>query len=105
MLKIKAEIIFTIEGKNYKNEKHPLSPAFRFANGLSFSGDIISEHAEYICNKKYIVDVVFFTIDGEAYEAIKPLLKKEMNLTISTARRILGFSKVLDFNFIEDDIA
>ena len=105
MLRVKAEIIFTIEGKNYKNGKHPLSPAFRFADGLAFSGDIKSEYPEYVYNQKYIVDIEFFTINSEAYEAIKPLIKKGMNLTISTARSILGLSKVLDFDYVEDAAA
>jgi len=38
MLKAKGEIMFTVDGKNYISDQ--LRPAFMFAEGLLFSGNI-----------------------------------------------------------------
>ena len=96
MLKAKAEIMFTLEGRNYSGNIH-LRPAFSFGGGLLFSGAINSEHDEYLQGQPYLVDINFFTIEDEAYEAVKPLLKPELGLTIQEGKRILGVAKLLDF--------
>jgi hypothetical protein len=98
MLKAKAEITFTLEGRDYSGKIH-LRPVFRFAEGLLFSGAITSGYDEYLHGKKYIVDINFFTIEHEAYEAVKPLLEPDMGLTIHEGKRIIGIAKLLDFEF------
>ena len=98
MLKAKAEILFTLEGRSYSG-KINLRPVFRFDEGLLFSGAIKSEHDEYLQGVKYGVDIDFFTIEDEAYEAVKPLLKPDMGVVIQAGRRILGIAKLLDFAY------
>ena len=100
MLKAKAEIMFTLEGKNYSGNLK-LQPVFNFGKDLLFSGTIVSDHDEYRCKEKYAVDIEFFTIYGEAYEAVKPLLKPDMGLVMQAGRRVLGVSKLLDYVYEE----
>ena len=98
MLRAKAEVMFTIEGRNYTGNSI-LRPAFKFSDGLSFSGDIISEHDEYFFNESYIVNIDFFTIEDEAFSALQSVLTKDMRLTIHEGRRILGFAKLLGYTY------
>jgi hypothetical protein len=100
MLKAKAEIMFTLENKNYSG-KLRLQPVFNFGEDLLFSGTIKSDNDMYFCKQKYIVDIEFFTIYGEAYEAVKKSLKPNMNLAIQAGRRILGIARVSDFVYEE----
>jgi hypothetical protein len=96
MLKTKAEIMFTLEGRSYSGDIH-LRPVFSFGKGLLFSGAITSKHDEYLQGQRYVVDINFFTIENESYEVIKPLLKTDMGLTIQEGKRIIGLAKLLDF--------
>ena len=98
MLKAKAEIMFTLESKNYLNNSK-LQPVFNFGEGLLFSGTIKSDNKEYLYKEKYKVDIDFFTIYGEAYEAVKPTLKLDMGLPIQAGKRILGIAKLIDYKF------
>lgn len=41
----------------------------------------------------------FPTIEDEAYEAIKPLIKIGMNLNIQTGSKIIGKAKLLDYDY------
>jgi hypothetical protein len=98
MLKAKAEIMFTLENKNYLNNSK-LQPVFNFGKDLLFSGTIKSDDKEYLYRKKYEVDIDFFTIYGEAYDAVKPALKPDMGLTIQAGKRILGIAKLIDYKY------
>jgi len=98
MLKTKAEIMFTLEGRNYSGNIN-LRPVFSFGKGLLFSGAVTSEHDEYLHGQRYIVDINFFTVEDEAYEVIKPILKTDMGLTIQEGKRIIGLAKLLDFAY------
>ena len=97
MLKTKAEIQFTLEGKNYTADQ--LRPAFRFADNLLFTGCISSNQDMYYQGNTYEVDVDFFTIDDGAYGLLEPILEKNMGLTICTGKRILGIAKLLEFSY------
>jgi len=98
MLSAKAEIKFTLKGQNYEGGKH-FRPVFRFAEGLLFSGTVISDHNEFIYNQPYIVDLEFFTVEDEAYSAIQPLLSTGMGLTIQAGSRIIGIATLLDYSY------
>jgi hypothetical protein len=98
MLKVKAEIEFTVQDKNY-NTKYPLRIPFAFGEELLFSGEIISENKEYLFGQKYIVDVFFFTVEDEAYAAISPLLQPNMDLVMCAGRRIIGVAKLLEYEY------
>ena len=98
MLKAKAEIQFTLPDRTYHGNKH-FRPVFRFGDGLLFSGTIIGDETEYAPNKKYIVDIDFFTIEDEAYSALQPLLKSGMGLTIQEGARITGIAKLVDYTY------
>jgi len=95
MLKAKGEIEFTLEGKNYTADQ--LRPAFMFAEGLLFTGDIKSDNEMYYQGQKYDVDIEFYTIENEAYSKLKPLLKDFMDITICSGKRILGKAVLRDF--------
>ena len=99
MLKAKAEIMFTLEGRNFDVRNRVFQPPFNFGQGLLFTGTIKSKHEAYLCKQKYEVDIDFFTIEDEAYEVVKPLLKPDMGLTIQEGRRILGIAKLLDYKY------
>ena len=98
MLKAKAEIVFTLEGRNYSG-KNVLRPAFNFGEDLLFSGQIKGDTDKYLYNQEYDVDIDFFTIEGEAYEAVQPLLKVDMDLAIQEGSRIIGLAKLVDFAY------
>ena len=99
MLKAKAEIMFTLFDKNYIARSDFRVP-FNFGEDLLFSGNIKSNYDEYINNEKYIVDVEFFTIEGEAYEAVKHLLKIGKTIAMQTGSRLLGKAKLLEFDYV-----
>ena len=98
MLKAKAEIKFTLQGKNYAGGKH-FRPVFRFSEGLLFSGTVISGDDEYVHNKVYEVDIDFFTVKDEAYRALQRVLKPDMGLTIQAGSRIIGIATLLDYSY------
>ena len=99
MLKAKAEIQFTLHGRNYRGGKH-FRPVFKFGDGLLFSGSIISENDEYIYNKPYTVDIEFFTIENEAYNALLPILQPGMGITIQEGSKITGIATLLDYTYV-----
>ena len=99
MLKANAEIMFTLEGRAYSG-KINLRPVFSFGEGLLFSGAITSKYDEYLPMKSYDAEINFFTIKDEAYKAVKPLLKPDMKLTIREGKRIIGYSKLLDYVYV-----
>jgi len=99
MLNAKAEITFTLEGRNYSGAKYPLRPSFRFGEGLLFSGNIKSDDKEYLYNRKYLVDIEFFTIEEEGYSAIKPYLSEGVDLVIQEGSQIIGLAKLNSFTY------
>jgi hypothetical protein len=99
MLNAKAEITFTLEGRNYSGSKYPLRPAFRFGDGLLFSGNIKSNCNEYLYNEKYNVDIEFFTIEDDSYSAIKPYLSEGVDLVMQEGSRIIGLAKLNSFTY------
>jgi len=99
MLNAKAEITFTLEGRKYSGAKYPLRPSFRFSEGLLFSGSIKSNDEEYLYNKKYQVDIEFFTIEEEGYTAVKPYLSKGMDLVMQEGSQIIGLAKINSFSY------
>jgi len=99
MLNAKAEIMFTLEGRNFSGNEYPLRPTFRFGKGLLFSGNIISSDVEYLYNKKYLVDIEFFTIEEEGYTAIKPYLNKGVDLVMQEGSQIIGLAKLNSFSY------
>ena len=100
MLKAKAEIQFTLPERKYHSSKH-FRPVFRFGDGLLFSGTVLSEETEFLPNEKYLVDIDFFTIEDEAYNALQPLLKSGLGLTIQEGARITGIAKLVDFTYAQ----
>jgi len=98
MLKAKGEIQFTIEGKNYE-ASNQFRIAFMFGEGLLFSGAIISNEKEYIQGQTYNVDVEFFTIEDEAYNAIKSTLGDVLDSVMCAGKKILGIAKLWDFEY------
>ena len=98
MLKTKAEIKFTLEGKNYAGGKQ-FRPVFRFDDGLLFSGTIVSDESEYIYNKVYDVGLEFFTVKNEAYSALQPILKQNTGLTTQAGSKIIGIAALIDFAY------
>jgi len=97
MLNAKAEITFTLEGRNYSGVKYPLRPTFRFGEGLLFSGNIKSNYTEYLYDKKYLVDIEFFTIEDEGYCAIKPYLHEGADLVMQEGSQIIGLARLNSF--------
>jgi len=99
MLNAKAEIAFTLEGRNYSGGKYPLRPTFRFGEGLLFSGNIKSGVDEYLYNKTYMVDIEFFTIDEDSYSVIKPYLSEGVDLVMQEGSQIIGLAKLSSFTY------
>ena len=96
MLKAKAEIQFTLENRNFNRQY--FRPVFNFGNGLLFTGHLKSDHDKYLYNQIYTVDIDFFTIEDEAYNAVRPLLRNDMDMAIQEgANKIVGIAKVWDF--------
>lgn len=84
--------------------KGTLRPPFKFVEGLLFSGTIKTMDISletFLFEKEYIVDVDFYTIEDEAYEALKPYLKIGMNLIISLGSKAIGEAKLLDYEYGE----
>ena len=106
MLKAKAEIQFTIDGRVF-NKKY-FRPTFNFGNNLLFSGNLISDEDIYLYSHQYIVDIDFFTIEDDAFNVVSPILKFGMDLAIQEgAHKIVGNAKLLDFQYEppKDDLA
>ena len=99
MLKAKAEIVFTLSDKNYIARDNFRVP-FCFGEDFLFSGNIVSNHEEYLCNEKYLVEIEFFTIEGEAYDAIKHLLLTGKTIAMQTGSRLLGKAKLLELDYV-----
>ncbi|EYE87181.1 hypothetical protein Q428_14765 [Fervidicella metallireducens AeB] len=106
MLIVRADIKFNRpEGNTVESDgistQYPLRPAFKFGDGLLFSGTIISNIPcdKFLYQESYHVNIEFPTIEGEAYEEIKPLINEGMILDIQNASRIIGTAKVLDFTY------
>ena len=99
MLKARAEIQFTLQGRVYCGGKH-FRPVFNFGDGLLFSGTVVSENDEYVHNRAYTVDIEFFTVEDEAYNALLPVLSSGMGLTIQEGSRITGIATLLDFTYV-----
>ena len=98
MLKAKAEILFTIDGRQF--DKKYFRPTFNFGNNLLFSGNLISNDDVYLQNHTYVVDIDFFTIKDEAYSAVSPVLKTGMDFAIQEgANKIVGIAKLLDYKY------
>ena len=96
MLKAKAEIQFTLEGREFVNKY--IRPIFNFGEGLLFSGNIKSNQKVFKPQQRYAVDIDFFSIEDEAYDAVKPLLKDEMDLAIQEgAYRVIGIANITNF--------
>ena len=98
MLRAKAEIQFTLEGKNYVPDNQ-FRIAFKFGEGLIFSGTIKSNHAEYLQGERYMTDVEFFTVEDDAYVALKPVLHKGKTLSLCAGKRILGVAVLHDYTY------
>ena len=99
MLMAKAEIVFTLSDKNYTSRDDFRVP-FNFGEDLLFSGNIKSNHKEYVFNEKYLVEIEFFTIEGEAYETVKHLLIEGKTIVMQTGSRPLGKAKLLEFSYV-----
>ena len=99
MLRAKAEIVFTLFDRNYIAREDFRVP-FNFGEDLLFSGNIKSNHEEYVFNEKYLVDIEFFTIEGEAYDAVKHLLQVGNTIAMQTGSRLLGKAKILEFDYV-----
>ena len=97
MLTANAVIRFTLENKNYSVK--PLRVAFNFGPGLLLTGEINSECAEYAYNETYGVNIDFFTVEDEAYTALKKVLKPEMGVTMQAGSRILGIAELSNFTY------
>ena len=98
MLKAKGEIVFTLDGKNYTADQ--LCPAFMFAEGLLFTGGIKGDTDMYYQGETYDVNVEFFTVEDEAYSALKPFLSENMDLAICSGKRVLGIAKLREFEYV-----
>jgi len=98
MLRAKAEIQFTLEGKNYIPDDQ-FRIAFNFGDGLIFSGTIRSNHTEYLQGEKYLTDVEFFTIEDEAYAALRPVLEQGKVVSLCAGKRILGIAVLYDYMY------
>jgi|LGOV01.1.fsa_nt_gb hypothetical protein len=102
MLIVRANIKF------YKNEikynlstERALRPAFDFGNGMLFSGELKpdQELKEIVPGIEYELDISFFTIDNEAYEAVSRFIKKGSNLKIHTGSKIIGEGCIKNFTY------
>lgn len=54
---------------------------------------------KYLYEKEYVIKVEFPTIENEAYEAIKPLIRIGMDLNIQTGSKTIGKAKLLDYAY------
>ena len=99
MLKVKTTIQFTLEGKNRAGGDR-LCAAFNFGNDLLFTGRVGNDGDVFLFNNEYSVDVVFFTVDAEAYTLLQPVLAEGMDLAIHEGKRIIGIAKLLEFSYI-----
>jgi hypothetical protein len=95
MLTANAAIKFTLENKSYSVK--PLRVAFNFGQGLLFTGEINSEHNEYEYNETYGVNIDFFTIEDDAYAALRPVLEPSMGVVMQAGSRILGTAELSNF--------
>ena len=104
MLVATAEIIFYKLNENSSIDdgldvSNALRPAFNFGEDLLFSGTIKNDGSvqKYLYEKEYVIEVEFPTIEDEAYEVVKPLIKIGMDLNIQTGSKTIGKAKLLEY--------
>ena len=98
MLKAKAEIQFTIDGRKF--DKRYFRPTFNFGNNLLFSGNLVSDNDVYLHNHPYIVGIEFFTIEDEAFTMVAPVLRAGMDFAVQEgARRIVGIARLIEYEY------
>lgn len=104
MLIATAEIIFFKINEDSSSDdgldaRNILRPVFNFGEDMLFSGTIKNDSSftKYLYEKEYVVKVEFHTIENEAYEAVKPLIDLDMNLSIQMGSRTIGKAKLLDY--------
>ena len=103
MLKGKVRITPTLHGKNY-TAHNQLRMCFLFKGAEKeywLTGNVKSQHPEYLQGQTYDVDVDFFTVTDEGYAQLKPILSKDMRLAICEGRKIVGDARLLDFKYVE----
>jgi len=47
-----------------------------------------------------LVEIEFFTIEGEAYDAVKHLLQIGSTIAMQTGSRLLGKAKLLELDYV-----
>ncbi|MCL1998565.1 MAG: hypothetical protein FWG65_07355 [Turicibacter sp.] len=104
MLKAKAKIRFTREGKTYEGDEkgEKLRPAFNFGDDFLFSGAIVSKAKEYTPNQNYDVEILFFTIyEKESYDIVKPLMFVGKEMAMQAGKWIIGIAEIKDYAFTD----
>ncbi len=107
MLIFEAEILFETEKNNPTaltndlDTKHAIRPAINFGNGLLLSGSIIPKKGVVILirGNRYNVSIEMPTVENEAYEAIKDLVRVDSEFLIQSGSRIIGKGKIKEFLF------
>jgi hypothetical protein len=79
-----------------------LRPAINFGNDILFSGQITSSNRLIIRRgKSYKVSIEMRTVEDEAYNYIKELVKINNIFLIQLASRVIGRGIIHDFVYIE----
>ena len=95
MLKAKAEIKFTIKGRDF--DPKYIRPIFNLGDNILISGVLSSPDELYLNNQNYDVIIDFFTVTPEAYSEIHPCLKPNTTLAMQEdANRIIGIAKIYE---------
>ena len=105
MLFLEAEICFDKQSDNLDglphdiNTKNILRPDINFGNNQLFSATIIAGKNIDIIKKGeyYKVLIEMPTIERQAYEEIRLLLRVDGLFKIQTGARVIGKGKILDF--------
>lgn len=84
---------------NNLSTKNILRPSINFGNNLLFSGTIkANEEVETIfLGTQYEVTIDMPTIEHEAYDAIKDMLKEGHGFLIQNASRVIGRGTIKNF--------
>jgi len=102
MLKLEASITFSPENLSHNlSTKNILRLGINFGNNLLFSGTIIPspDVEELERDTQYSVTIELPTVDQEAFEYIRDLVKNGGNITLQLASKILGQGIIEEYTF------
>lgn len=103
MLLLEAEMCFELHAVNGAaselSAEHIIRPNLNFGNQMLFSGTIKPDRriTAFRIGEVYSVIIELPTIEAEAYEEIRPLIKEQSRFLIQLASKVVGEGRIKSY--------